>query len=109
MKYYAIRRGRTNNIIVRSWFECSELVTGHPGAIFKSFTNESQAVLFAKSKPIKQHKIKGYNYSIHKLNKGECLLRGRFLSNPRRCLTRSFGRTIGYDYKESGNSMPFNI
>lgn len=47
-KYYAIKVGRKNNVIVHSWDECSVLVTGFPGAIFKGFMDHNSAKLFLK-------------------------------------------------------------
>lgn len=43
MKLYAIRKGRTNNIIVDSWDKASDLVTGFNGAEYKSFTDRRDA------------------------------------------------------------------
>ncbi len=45
-KFYAIRKGRTNNIIVRTWKECERLVKGYSGAIYKSFKTRKEAESF---------------------------------------------------------------
>jgi len=42
-KYYAVRKGLQNNVIVDSWDECSSLVTGYSGAEFKGFKSRQQA------------------------------------------------------------------
>ena len=64
-RYYAVHRGRKDNVVVSTWAECSALVTGYPGAIFKGFYSNqpSQAIKFAefgrKDKPkIKKKKKK---------------------------------------------------
>lgn len=44
MKYYAIRKGRSGPMIVKTWEECSAQVTGFPGAEFKSHSTESEAL-----------------------------------------------------------------
>lgn len=41
-KYYAIRKGRKNNIVVNSWTECEELTKGYPSE-YVSFTVEKDA------------------------------------------------------------------
>ena len=43
IKFYAVKNGRKNNIVVNTWNECKELVDGYKGAIFKSFKNENDA------------------------------------------------------------------
>ena len=43
-KFYAIRRGRKSNVIVKTWDECNELIHGYSGAIYKSFKNENDAL-----------------------------------------------------------------
>lgn len=47
-KFYAIKNGRKKNIIVKSWKECSELVLGYPGAIYKGFDTEGEAKDYLK-------------------------------------------------------------
>jgi hypothetical protein len=49
-KYYAVRRGRVNNIIYTSWFECKAQVHQYPGAEYKSFTNYDQATAYLQAK-----------------------------------------------------------
>lgn len=45
MKYYAVKKGRHPGIY-RSRDACQKEVSGYPGAIFKSFTNEKDAMYF---------------------------------------------------------------
>ena len=49
-KYYAVRRGRVNNIIYTSWFECKAQVHQYPGAEYKSFTKYDQATAYLQAK-----------------------------------------------------------
>ncbi|MGL5383531.1 MAG: viroplasmin family protein [Culicoidibacterales bacterium] len=42
-KYYAIKRGREKNVIVRSWGECKKLVHKYPSAKYKSFFTKKEA------------------------------------------------------------------
>ena len=47
-KYYAIKEGKgVENIIVRTWTECKELVHGY-NAVYKSFTNLEDANKYLK-------------------------------------------------------------
>jgi hypothetical protein len=39
VKYYAVRRGRTNNVIYVSWALCKGQVLNYPGAEFKAFNS----------------------------------------------------------------------
>jgi len=43
-KYYAVRRGRTNNVIYVSWALCKGQVLNYPGAEFKAFNNYEAAL-----------------------------------------------------------------
>ena len=45
MKYYAVKVGRKTGVY-DSWDECKKLVNGYPGAVYKSFTNKSEAYDF---------------------------------------------------------------
>jgi hypothetical protein len=49
-KYYAVRRGRVNNIIYTSWFECKSQVHQYPGAEYKSFTKYEQATAYLQAR-----------------------------------------------------------
>lgn len=52
-KYYAIRHGRDSFFgVVKSWPECSALITGVPGVQFKSFPTQEEALLFSKPVPL---------------------------------------------------------
>lgn len=48
-KYYAIVKGKKNNVIVDTWDECKELVQGISGAIYKSFKSKEEAKNFLKN------------------------------------------------------------
>lgn len=43
MSYYAVRKGRTNKVVVTTWKECSDLVTSYSGAEYKKFDSEEKA------------------------------------------------------------------
>ena len=43
-KYYAVRRGRTNNVIYVSWALCKGQVLNYSGAEFKAFSNYEAAL-----------------------------------------------------------------
>jgi hypothetical protein len=47
-KFYAIRSGRTNNIICRSWTECASHVLGYPNAQYRSFTTHAEALAYLR-------------------------------------------------------------
>ena len=49
-KYYAVRRGRVNNSIYTSWFECKAQVHQYPGAEYKSFTKYEQATAYLQAR-----------------------------------------------------------
>ena len=49
-KYYAVRRGRVNNIIYTSWFECKAQVHQYPGAEYKSFAKYEQATAYLQAR-----------------------------------------------------------
>jgi hypothetical protein len=44
VKYYAVRRGRTNNVIYISWALCKGQVLNYPGAEFKAFNTYEAAL-----------------------------------------------------------------
>lgn len=63
MKFYAIKKGRKNDQIVETWKECSDLVSGFSGAIYKSFSTRQEAEEFlgvevSKPKPVKMENSK---------------------------------------------------
>ena len=43
-KYYAVRRGRINNVIYTSWALCKSQVINYPGAEFKAFSTYESAL-----------------------------------------------------------------
>ena len=47
-KFYAIKNGRKKKVIVKTWSECSKLVLGYQGAIYKGFNTEEEAKAFLK-------------------------------------------------------------
>lgn len=47
--YYAIKRGRQNNKIVRTWKECKKLVNKYPSAQFKGFETKEEAEMYLKN------------------------------------------------------------
>lgn len=42
--FYAIKKGKKSNVIVPTWDECKSLVNGYPGAEFKGFVTEDEAM-----------------------------------------------------------------
>lgn len=48
--FYAVKKGRKSNTIVKTWAECSKLVLGFTGAIYKGFSTEDEAKAFLKGK-----------------------------------------------------------
>ena len=49
VKYYAVRRGRTNNVIYVSWALCKGQVLNYPGAEFKAFSNYEAALEYLEA------------------------------------------------------------
>jgi hypothetical protein len=61
-KYYAVRRGRTNNVIYVSWALCKSQVLKYPGAEFTAFnTYESALEYLGTAKQV----FEGYNRQAH--------------------------------------------
>lgn len=50
MKYYAIKKGRQTGLFT-SWDEAKSLVIGFKGAIYKSFTSQSEALAYLNNTP----------------------------------------------------------
>ncbi len=120
MKYYAVRIGRKNNVVVTSWAECFELVNGYPNALYKSFKNEALAYNFANQKtniPQKEakkkmrahvggSKVKHHeSYTVDFTRKGECLHRGDYIDSQgnyrkNQCLIKHHATTVGRKYLE---------
>jgi hypothetical protein len=61
-KYYAVRRGRTNNVIYISWALCKSQVINYPGAEFKAFNTCESALeyLGAASRITERHNRQAY-------------------------------------------------
>jgi hypothetical protein len=47
---HAVRRGRVNNVIYTSWFECKAQVHQYPGAEYKYFAKYDQARAYLQAK-----------------------------------------------------------
>lgn len=64
-KYYAVKVGRTNNVIVGTWDKCKELVDHFPRAVYKSFLTKAEAEKYLNSdvKVYRQKKDIGKNPS----------------------------------------------
>ena len=117
-RYYAVHRGRKDNVIVPTWAECSALVTGYPGAIFKGFYSNQlrQAIKFAEFGRKDKPKIK-FAPKIKKKPKkqwGKCLMRKTY-RDPKTyalkvnaCVWKYICTMTGIDYIESNDeSCPF--
>lgn len=66
MKYYAVKKGRTPGLYT-SWDECKKSVFKFPGAIYKSFETEKEAVEYLENdepKEEKELKITANNYAF---------------------------------------------
>lgn len=61
-KYYAVKAGR-NPGIYRSWDECKNEVNGYPGAVYKSFKTEEEAISFIEGE-IKTNKTNEYSIYV---------------------------------------------
>lgn len=105
-------------VVVKTWTECSRLVTGHPGALFKGFGNEQAALdyLVNPVKPLKKTKPRslGKN-SAWDQDMYPCIERktyrdahtGQLYKN--RCVRRRGPTMTGANYKPHiGNSLPWN-
>lgn len=42
-KFYAVKHGKVDHVVVKTWSECKELTDGVPGRTFKSFLTEEEA------------------------------------------------------------------
>ena len=51
-KVYAVRKGKTTGLFY-SWNECEKAVNGYPGAEFKSFLSEEEAIKYLGNEKIK--------------------------------------------------------
>jgi hypothetical protein len=61
-KYYAVRRGRINNVIYVSWALCKSQVLNYPGAEFKAFNTYESALQYlgAARRPTEGHNRQAY-------------------------------------------------
>lgn len=118
-RFYAVRRGRKSNVIVKSWPECEKLVSGFSGAIYKGFAYYDDAVNFAesgdygKNTPNSKPKAKKRR-AIHDTPHWPCIMRGDYYDKRLRkirkngCIMRQGPVMRGKDYIESTDtSCPF--
>ena len=117
--HYAIRVGKRSNVIVKTWRECSALVTGFAGALFKGFDRESAALAWLAAPPptkgrpkIKrssQDKKSTWNQDLYPCIERKSyrdLITGIYYKN--RCVRRSGPTMTGANYKPHiGNSIPW--
>jgi hypothetical protein len=125
-KYYAVRKGYEDNVIVDNWIKCRDLVNGYKGAIFKSFPTMAAAEAYLKENsmlaPIttittlkaKPKKNETLNERFNRLN--PCTerksytdpLTGEYYHN--RCVKRKHPRVLtGINYKPGDdNSIPWD-
>jgi viroplasmin and RNaseH domain-containing protein len=97
--HYAIKKGRESNVIVGSWYECRKLTDGYPGAIFKGFTNEHEAIDFLALG--QAYWIKSKKTNKRKKGKSRC-----YTINGVRF--QDYGTTTGELYvKSDDGSLPF--
>jgi hypothetical protein len=71
-KYYAVRRGRTNNVIYVSWALCKSQVENYPGVEFKAFNNYESALEYLGTA---RRTSEGYNRQAH-FNTGSSAISG---------------------------------
>jgi hypothetical protein len=117
--HYAVRVGKRSNVIVKTWRECSALVTGFPGALFKGFDQEQAALNYlAGSRPTKKTKPqkpqKPQQRSFWDQEKYPCIERksyrdlvtGIYYKN--RCVRRRGPTMTGVNYEPStDDSVPW--
>ena len=116
--YYAVRKGRKNNVVVQSWDECSELVTGYPGAIYKGFSvwQKGDAIKFAQTGGYGKHTPKIKPVAKNKPNKqwGKCLERKSYrdpftnIYYKNRCVVKFIATVVGANYQPNNEtSIPW--
>ncbi len=114
--HYAVRVGKRSMVVVKTWAECSALVTGHPGALFKGFDQEQAALNYLagsratkKAKPRSLGNKPTWNQDLY-----PCIERksyrdgttGIYYKN--RCVRRQGPTMTGANYKPHiGNSIPW--
>lgn len=119
--FYAVKEGRQCNVIVETWDECSELVTGHSGAKFQGFSYHFEAVEWlketkvsrktlklsdvARKKPKPQHMVYGEMYPC--VERRDIVVNGRVRKNA--CVKRRGPRITGEKYVPSDDdSIPWD-
>ena len=114
--HYAIRVGKRPMVIVKTWAECSALVTGHPGAIFKGFDQEQAALNYLsgsratkKTKPKPQGKKPTWDQALYPCVERKSYrdgITGIYYKN--RCVRRRGPTMTGADYiPTDDNSAPW--
>ena len=117
--FYAVRKGRENGVVVKSWTECEQLVKGYPGAIYKGFPlyQKDAAYKFAESGDYGKHTPKeGNKYKESKFSDNySCIKRASYrdpftgIYYKNRCVIRKGPTITGENYKPHiGNSLPWN-
>jgi len=118
-KFYAIREGKRSMVVVKTWDECSRLVTGHPGALFKGFGNESAALTWLADGLLHPGKKKTKSKAPGKKptwdqDKYPCIERKTYRDQvtgvlyKNRCIRRRGPTMTGINYKPHiGNSLPW--
>jgi hypothetical protein len=61
-KYYAVRKGRTSNVIYVSWALCKSQVLNYPGAEFRAFNNYEAALEYLSAA---RHITEDYSRQAH--------------------------------------------
>jgi hypothetical protein len=113
--FYAVRTGKRNKVIVKTWDECSALVTGIPGARFKGFQTSGEAEAFnnsadkpksVKKEPVKKSIYTTPNWPCLERKSYLCPVKGIYFKN--RCVLREGPTKVGANYKPHiGNSVPW--
>mmetsp|Transcript_4784 Transcript_4784/g.10218 ORF Transcript_4784/g.10218 Transcript_4784/m.10218 type:complete len:306 (-) Transcript_4784:595-1512(-) len=89
--FYAVHRGRGGfQGVVNTWSECSMLVTGVPGSVFKKFDSEQDALSFARTGRTPNNTappesfVAGGNQRLSKRQKRENAFQKRMAENQRK-------------------------
>ena len=122
-RYYAIKKGHQNNVVVDSWAECEVLVSGFKGAIYKGFpfNQKNRAYQFAEFGKYKNQSVKKVKSKKETLNQRfnrlcKCMERktyrdpftGELYKN--RCIRRKGPTVRGINYQPSNDiSVPWDV
>jgi len=102
---YAVKRGRKNDVIVHTWYECEELIKGFKGAVYKGFGSYVEAKSWLSkglpdwAKPEKKEIMQRTAVFIPATNKKNKYgyYKPRYFSE-KGVLMADYGTTIGCDY-----------